>query len=97
MIKHLQTPANYSDYLLAIYASLAAACTALFVLVIFDVRLNTLGEPFADHLMAISIAISRLVYGVEGLAGLESVLKVLNEIPNVSSINLNGIAAGCLF
>ncbi len=92
MIKHLQTPANYSDYLLAIYASLAAACTALFVLVIFDVRLNTLGEPFADHLMAISIAISRLVYGVEGLAGLESVLKVLNEIPNVSSINLNGIA-----
>lgn len=92
MIKFLQSPTNDGKYLLAIYASLAAACIALFVLVLYDVRLNTLGEPFADHLMAISIAISRLVYGVEGLAGLESVLKVLNEIPNVSSINLSGIA-----
>lgn len=81
------------NYLLILQASVAIASVLLGVLVLTDVRLNTLGEPFGDHLMAMSIAISRLVYGIDGFAGLEQVLEILKQIPDVSLINLDNVAS----
>ena len=76
-----------------LHVSILVISILLGVLVLADVRLNTLGEPFGDHLMAISIAISRLVYDAKGLVGLEQVLAVLKQIPSVSALNLNSIPA----
>ena len=60
------------------------------VLVLADIRVNVLGEPFGGHLRAISIAISYLVYDVKGLIGLDQVLFLLNEqIPYINYIDKN--------
>ncbi|MGQ0665451.1 MAG: hypothetical protein ACT4O4_00295 [Nitrospiraceae bacterium] len=80
-------------YVLVLRAGVVMTCVLLGVLILTCSGLNTLGEPFGDHLMAISIAISRLAYGVEGLAGLEQVLDTLRQIPSVSLINLDSAAA----
>lgn len=80
-------------YLLVIHISVVIASVLLGVLIVTDVRLNTLGEVFGEHLMAISIAISRVVYGTEGLAGLEQVLEILRQIPNASLISLDSITS----
>lgn len=80
-------------YLLVIHISVVIACVLLGALILADIRLNTLGEPFTDQLMAISIAISRQVYGIKGLVGLEQVLEILKQIPNVSHMNLGSIAS----
>ena len=76
-----------------LHVSVVMACALLGALVLTSAGLNTLGEPFGDHLMAISIAISRLVYGVEGLTGLEQVLEILRQIPSVSLVNLDSLAS----
>jgi len=81
------------QYLRVLHVSVVLASALLGVLILTNSGLNTLGEPFGDHLMAISIAISRLVYGVEGLAGLEQVLEILRQIPSVSLIDLDSLAA----
>ena len=80
-------------YLFILHASILVISTLLGVLVLTDIRLSTLGEPFGDYLMAMSIAISRLVYGVEGLVGFEQVLDLLKQIPNASQINLDSTEA----
>jgi hypothetical protein len=81
------------NYLFVLHISVAIASALLGVLILTDIRLNTLGEPFDDYLMAISIAISHLVYGINGLAGLEQVLEILRQIPNVSLMNLHSIGS----
>ena len=65
------------------------ACLAIVFLVLSDVRLNIIGEPFTDHIQALSIAISRVVYDANGLVGFEQVFDVLMRIPNVSAIKLD--------
>ena len=76
------------QYLFLLQISIVIISILLGIHVLTDVRLNILGESHGAHLKAISIAISRLVYGVEGLAGLEQVLKILEEIPSISTLNL---------
>lgn len=73
--------------------SVVMTCVMLGTLILTSVGLNTLGEPFGDHLMALSIAISRLVYGTEGLVGLEQVLEILKQIPSVSVVLLDSSTA----
>jgi len=93
MTRIMRFASTEENYLLVLHISVVMASALLGVLILTDVRLNTLGEPFGDYLMAISIAISRLVYGIKGLAGLEQVLEILKQIPNVSLINLDSIAS----
>jgi hypothetical protein len=81
---------NFTEkqYLLLLHFSVVTVSVLLGIFVLTDVRLNILGESHGAHLKAISIAISRLIYGVEGLAGLEQVLNILEEIPSISALNL---------
>ena len=78
-----------NQFLLLINISLLALSILVGLYIISDFRLNILGESHGAHLKAISIAISRLVYGIDGLAGLEQVLHVLNEIPSISTLSFN--------
>jgi hypothetical protein len=65
------------------------ACFAIAFLVLSDARLNIIGEPFTDHIQALSISISCIVYGANGLVGFEQVFDMLMRIPNVSAIELD--------
>jgi hypothetical protein len=90
MTVFLRNIPSTKNYLCLLHVSLILAAGLLSVLILSDIRLNTLGEPFGEYLMAISIAISKLSYGVHGLAGLEQVLEVLKQIPNASLVNADG-------
>ena len=57
----------------------------LVVLVLYDPRSSVLGEPFTLTFMAISIAISYLVYDVDGFIGLREVYESLSNIPHASN------------
>lgn len=80
-----------ASYLWLLRISVVLGCTFLGALIAFDIRLNTLGEPFGEQLMAMSIAISRIRYGITGMVGLEQVLETLKQIPNVSNLKLVSI------
>ncbi len=81
------------QYILLLHFSIVVVSFLLGIFILTDVRLNVLGESHGGNLSALSIAISRLVYGVEGMVGLEQVLNILNGIPSVSTINLDDSAA----
>ena len=54
-------------------------------LVLIDPRGSIITEPGEVIKAAISIAISYLVYGINGFVGLHEVYEVLNEIPSISN------------
>ena len=54
-------------------------------LVLFDPRGSIITEPGEVIKAAISIAISHLVYGINGFVGLNEILDVLDEIPVISN------------
>ena len=57
----------------------------LVVLVLYDPRSSVIGEPFSITFTAISIAISYLVYDVDGFIGLREVYESLSNIPHASN------------
>lgn len=69
--------------------SLVFLTGALCAYIIFDIRLNTTGGAYRDLLNAVSIAISRQIYGAQGSIGYEDVLIVLREIPVVDYKNID--------
>ena len=57
----------------------------LFILILYDPRGSILAEPFNLNKAALSIAISHLLYGVEGFVGLHEVYEHLGKIPHASN------------
>jgi hypothetical protein len=93
MIKMYHFKPTEKSYLRFLYVSVISTAILLCLLILTDVRLNILGEPFGDYLKVISIAISRLSYGIEGFVGLKEVLEVLKQIPNFATVDINEIAS----
>ena len=51
-------------------------------LILFDPRGNIVTEPFTQTISSISIAISYLIYDVDGFLGLREVYETINQIPH---------------
>ena len=54
-------------------------------LVLYDPRGSIITEPISFYKAAISVAISYLVYGIDGFVGLHEVYEILNKIPSISN------------
>ena len=54
-------------------------------LVLYDPRGSIVTEPVGQVKAAISVAISYLVYGIDGFVGLQEVYEILNKIPSISN------------
>ena len=53
----------------------------LVFLILYDPRSSIIAEPIASNLMIINIALSYLVYDIDGFIGLHDVFERLKEIP----------------